>query len=143
MFLKVDGTFWFQLVNFAIFFALLNVVFLRPVGEAIKKRRAYIESVDSDYMKYSSSVRDSRAEADQTRAAARREADETIAKARIAAENEATAIVGERTTEAQAIADLARATVATEVQAARAREGELAQALAKTLLERATGTAAK
>jgi F0F1-type ATP synthase membrane subunit b/b' len=40
MFLSLDGTFWFQLVNFAIFFAILNVVFLRPVGEAIKKRRA-------------------------------------------------------------------------------------------------------
>jgi F0F1-type ATP synthase membrane subunit b/b' len=143
MFLKVDGTFWFQLVNFAIFLAILNVVFLRPVGEAIKKRRAYIESVEGDYMKYRSSVRDARAEAEQTRAVARREADETIAKARTAGENEAAVIVGDRTAEALAIADLARATVATEVQAARAREGELAQALAKTLLERATGTVAK
>ena len=45
MFLSLDGTFWIQLINFAIFFAILNVVFMRPVGEAIKKRRAYIDSV--------------------------------------------------------------------------------------------------
>jgi F-type H+-transporting ATPase subunit b len=143
MFLQPDGTFWFQLVNFAIFFAILNVVFLRPVGEAIKKRRAYIEGVESDYKKYRSEIRDAQAQADQTRGVARREADETVAKARAAGENEATAIVGDRTAEAQAIADLARATVASEVEAARSREGELAQALAKTLLERATGTSAK
>jgi F-type H+-transporting ATPase subunit b len=140
MFLQPDGTFFFQLINFAIFFAILNVVFLRPVGEAIKKRRAYIEGVENDYKTYASQVRDSRTEADQKRATARREADEVIAKARAAGENEAADIVGGRTTEAQAIADLARATVATEVEAARQREGELAQALAKTLLERATGS---
>jgi F0F1-type ATP synthase membrane subunit b/b' len=140
MFLSLDGTFWFQLVNFAIFFAILNVVFLRPVGEAIKQRRAYIEGVQSGYEKYKAQAGASRTEADQKRAVARRAADETIAKVRTAGENEAAAIVAGRTSEAQAIADLARATVATEVAAARAREGELSQALAKTLLERATGT---
>ena len=45
MFLRIDGTFFVQLVNFAIFFAVLNVVFLKPVGAAIRKRREYIESV--------------------------------------------------------------------------------------------------
>jgi F-type H+-transporting ATPase subunit b len=141
MFLQPDGTFFFQLINFAIFFAILNVVFLRPVGEAIKKRRAYIEGVENDYKTYASQIHSSRTEADQKRSIARREADDVIAKARAAGENEAATIVGDRTSEAQAIADLARATVESEVQAARAREGELAQALAKTLLERATGTA--
>ena len=32
MFLSLDGTLVVQLINFAIFFALLSVVFLRPVG---------------------------------------------------------------------------------------------------------------
>jgi len=139
VFLRIDGTFWFQLANFAIFFAILNAVFLRPVGEAIKKRRAYIEGVQNDYERYAAQVSASRSDADQKRAAARRQADETIGKARAAGESEATAIVASRGAEAQAITDLARATVATEVQAARTREGELAQGLAKTLLERATG----
>ncbi len=139
MFLSLDGTFWFQLINFAIFFALLNVVFLRPVGEAIKKRRAHIDAVQGDYDRYSRQVSTFRSEADAKRAAARREAEETIAKARGAAEDKAAAIVADKSAEAQKIGDAARATVAGEVASAQARMPELASSLAKTLLERATG----
>jgi F-type H+-transporting ATPase subunit b len=140
MFLSLDGTFWFQLVNFAIFFALLNVVFLRPVGAAIKKRREHIESVRGDYERYSRQVAGFRTEADAKRAAARREAEELIAKARSSAEDKAAAHLAEKTAQAQKIADAARATVAEEISAAKGREGELASSLAKTLLARATGT---
>ena len=35
-----------------IFFAILNFVFLRPVGEAIRKRREYIDGVKGDYDRY-------------------------------------------------------------------------------------------
>jgi F-type H+-transporting ATPase subunit b len=137
MFLSLDGTFWFQLVNFVIFFAILNVVFLRPVGEAIAKRRAYIESVHGDYERFEGERKTLRSEADQKRGVARREADETIAKARQEAEAEATRIVADRTLNAQAIADLARATVATEAAVASGREDELSLQLGKALLERA------
>jgi F-type H+-transporting ATPase subunit b len=139
MFLKPDGTFFFQLINFAIFFAILNAVFLRPVGEAIRKRRTYIESVQADFGKASDDAKAARAEADQKRAAARRQADETIAAARSAGEAEAATIVADRTVEAQTIAELARAAVEGEVAIARARSGELASSLAKTLVERAVG----
>jgi F0F1-type ATP synthase membrane subunit b/b' len=141
MFLSLDGTFWFQLVNFAIFFALLNVVFLRPVGEAIRKRRAAIDAVQGDFERYARQVSGFRADADAKRAAARREAEETIAKARSAAEDKAAAIVAEKTAESQKIGDAARATVAGEVTAAHAKMDELAGSLAKTLLARATGDA--
>jgi F0F1-type ATP synthase membrane subunit b/b' len=140
MFLSLDGTFWFQLLNFAIFFAILNVVFLRPVGEAIKKRRAYIDGVQSDFERYDHQLSGFRTEADGKRAAARRDAEETVAKARAAAETEGAGIVAERTAEAQAIVERARVTVASEVAAAKSREDELSQALARTLLERAIGT---
>ena len=140
MFLSLDGTFWFQLVNFAIFFAVLNVVFLRPVGAAIKKRREHIDSVQGDYERYSRQVAGFRSDADSKRAAARREAEETIAKARSAAEDRAAALIASKTAEAQKIADAARATVAEEVSAAKGREGELATSLAQTLLARATGS---
>ena len=63
MFLSLDGTLIVQLVNFAIFFALLNLVFLRPVGRAIAKRRAYINSLASDYERYQEEARSLRAEA--------------------------------------------------------------------------------
>jgi F-type H+-transporting ATPase subunit b len=141
MFLSLDGTFWFQLVNFAIFLAILNVVFLRPVGNAIKKRREHIESVQSDYERYVHQVATIRSDADGRRSTARRAAEETVAKARAAAEREAQSIVAGQTAEAQAIAEQARATVALEVEAAKAREPELSQQLAKVLLDRAIGGA--
>ncbi len=139
MFLSLDGTFWVQLLNFAIFFAILNVVFLRPVGEAIKKRRQYIDSVQSDYDRYIHQVETLRSEADGKRAAARRAAEESVAKARAAGENEADGINAEAAQRAEAIADDARKHVASEMESARSRKDELSQALAKTLLDRAIG----
>jgi F-type H+-transporting ATPase subunit b len=139
MFLRPDGTFWFQLINFAIFFAILYAVFLRPVGDAIIKRRAYIESVQTDYTKAVEEAKTARAEAEQKRGSARRQADETVSAARAAGEAEAAAIVSDHTVEAQSIGDLARATVATEAAAARLKSEELAHSLAKTLVERAVG----
>jgi F0F1-type ATP synthase membrane subunit b/b' len=139
MFLSLDGTFWFQLINFAVFFALLNVLFLRPVGEAIRKRRQHIETVQSDYERYTHQVATYRTDADAKRAAARREAEEAVAKARSEAERRAAAMLAEKTAEAQNIADAARATVAQEVAAAKAREDALASTLAQSLLARATG----
>jgi F0F1-type ATP synthase membrane subunit b/b' len=139
MFLSLDGTFWIQLVNFAIFFAILNVVFLRPVGEAIKKRRAYIEGVHADYERYAHQIATFKAEAEQKRGAARRDAEELVAKTRAAAEAEAGAYLAEKAAAAQATIDAARATVASELAAAKGREDELSRQLARTLLERAIG----
>ena len=139
MFLSLDGTFWIQLINFAIFFAILNVVFLRPVGEAIKKRRQYIDSVQSDYDRYTHQVVNLRSEADQKRSAARRGAEELVAKARSAGEREADALGADAAQRAEAIADEARRTVADEMATARSRGNELSQTLAKTLLDRAIG----
>jgi F0F1-type ATP synthase membrane subunit b/b' len=141
MFLSLDGTFWIQLINFAIFFAILRVVFLRPVGEAIRKRREYIDGVKNDFERYSSEMRNLRAEADAKRAGARREAEDTLAKARAAAETEATVLAATFMDRANAIATDARATVDAELRSAREREGELAKTLAEQLLDRALGSA--
>ena len=92
MFLSLDGTLVIQLINFGIFFLILNVVFLRPVGEAIRKRREYILGVQADLERYSHEVQTLRGEADQKRAAARREAEEQVARMRAAAETEAAKI---------------------------------------------------
>ena len=52
-FFSIDGrTLVVQLVNFAIFFVVLNFVFLRPVSAAIRKRREYINSLVTDYDQY-------------------------------------------------------------------------------------------
>jgi F0F1-type ATP synthase membrane subunit b/b' len=143
MFLQLDGTFWVQLVNFAIFFAILNVVFLRPVGEAVRKRRAYIDSVLNDDERYAREAKALRAEAESKRVEARREAAEYFASARGEAGAEAAAIAAEHTTVAAELVLQARATVAAETDVARAREPELADVLARKLLRRAVGVLAQ
>jgi F0F1-type ATP synthase membrane subunit b/b' len=141
VFLIPDGTLFVQLINFAIFFAILNAVFLRPVGAAIRKRRAYIDGVKNDTERFVNEARALREEAERKRAAARREADESHVKARSEADAQAAQIGATFGDRANAIANKARATVEAELQTARKREDELAGALAKTLLERAVGAA--
>ncbi|MBC5803374.1 MAG: hypothetical protein GIX03_10360 [Candidatus Eremiobacteraeota bacterium] len=140
MFYKLDGTVVIQLINFVIFFALLNVVFLRPVGAAIKRRRDYINGVQNDYERYAKEASTLRADASARRAATRRAAEETVIQARSAAEREAEQIAAREAARAQAIVDDAQRIVVGEVTAARSRENELSQKLATTLLTRALGS---
>ncbi len=140
MFLLPDGTFWVQLINFAIFFAILNVVFLRPVGDAIKRRREHIDGVQSDYERFAGQVVSFRSEADAKRAAARRDGEDVVSRAKASAETEGAAHTAIAAEKAQVVVDSARSTVAREMTVARGREDELSQALARTLLERAIGS---
>jgi F-type H+-transporting ATPase subunit b len=139
MFLQLDGTFWIQLVNFAIFYAILRVVFLRPVGDAIRKRREYIDSVQNDYDQSTREVKALQAEADAKRAAARRGAEERMQRERASANDEAQKTAADYGARAASIAADARSTVESELASAREREPALAQTLAKSLLDRAIG----
>ncbi len=140
MFFELDKTVVIQLINFVIFFALLNVVFLRPVGAAIKRRRDYINGVQRDYESHAKEAETLRADASARRASARRAAEETVTQARARGEAEAQQIAAAEGARAQAIIDEARHVVETEVSAARSRESELSQQLATTLLSRALGS---
>src|ERR1700751_4440138 len=117
MFLLPDGTFFVQLINFAIFFVILNWVFLGPVRKAIEKRRAYIDSLHSDYEKAQAQAADLRKAAAQVHAEARTEADLAIANARAQAGNEAALIASGYTSKVQAIVAEANHAVAAEVAA--------------------------
>jgi F0F1-type ATP synthase membrane subunit b/b' len=139
VFLSLDGTSIVQLINFAIFFAILSAVFLRPVGAAIVKRRAYIDSVTRDAERYRLEAQSLHAEADAKRTAARRTAEELMVRSRGVADAEAAEIVARFTDRANAIAGEAREEVEAEVRAARGRESELAEVLARGLLDRAVG----
>ena len=136
MFLAPDGTFWVQLINFAIFFAILSAVFLRPVSRAIRQRRAYINSVHSDYETYQTEGSKLRAEAEGVRAAARREAEATIAKARADASNKAAETAAQYASQVQATVESAQKTVAGELNAARTGEDVLVRQLADLMVER-------
>ena len=135
-FLSVDGTLVVQLFNFAIFFAVLYVVFLRPVAAAIGRRRQYINSLVSDYDRYQAEAASLRAQAEEIRAAARREAEHRVASVRAAASNEAAEISTGYSRKAQQTVEQAQTTVRNELDEARSGEPEAVRGLADFMLER-------
>jgi len=141
MFLKLDGTFWIQLLNFVIFFAVLRVVFLAPVSRAIRARRAYINGVTSDYDKYQGEANTLREQAEAVRASARRDAEAALSKARAEASNTAADLTAQYTTEAQATVERAQLTARGELEEARANESQLVQQLTDLMLERTVSEA--
>lgn len=143
MFLQIDGTFIVQLINFAIFFALLNVVFIRPVSKAIVKRREYINSVTSDYDRYQAEANALRTQAENIRAAARREAEQALSKVRAEASNESAAVATQYAQQTTQIVEEAHRTVETELQAARANEAQTVRELADLMVERTLSGTAK
>jgi F0F1-type ATP synthase membrane subunit b/b' len=136
MFLSFDGTFWVQLVNFAIFFAILNVVFIRPVQRAIVRRREYIDGLIRDYDEAQMRASELRARAEMIRQEARREAEHLLSRDRNEAGNEAARIAAEYGARITEVVEQAHATVDKEVEAVLPREDALASELASTVLSR-------
>jgi len=141
MFLSLDGTFFVQLLNFAIFFALLNVLFLRPAGKAIAKRRDYIKSVTSDYDKYQAEANALRANDERLRADARREAEQIVAKGRADASNATAELATKYGAQVQAVIEDAQRQVATELDAARAESARTVGELSGLMVDRALSEA--
>lgn len=131
------GTILVQFINFVIFFAILNVVFIRPVSKAIVKRRDYINGVTNDYDRYQAEARELRTQAESIRAAARREAEQLLAQERAKASNEAGSIAAESNAKAAEIIAKADKTVTAELQAARANQPQTVRELADLMVQRA------
>jgi F-type H+-transporting ATPase subunit b len=143
MFLALDGTALVQLINFAIFFALLNVLFLRPVGRAIANRRAYIDNLVSEYDRYQEKARSLRERAAAIRAEARRNAEHHVSTARAAASNEAAEMSSQYAQRARSMTEDAQNTVQAELEKARAAEAEAVRRLANVMLDRVIPEAAQ
>jgi F-type H+-transporting ATPase subunit b len=139
--LSLDGTLVVQLINFLVFLVVLNAIFLKPVGAAIAKRRAYIDGVSRDIEQYEADVKLLRAQAEEKRAAARREADAVIAQARSQGQTEAASIGADFSARAAELTEAAQAEVAREITQARSSEQQIIENLADTLLNRALGPA--
>lgn len=136
MLFSVDGTFVVQLINFAIFFALVNLLFIKPVGKAIAERRRYLDGLTSDYEDYTKQVNDLRAQAEAKRAAARREAEAKLATERAQTGKEVEAINVDHAARANKVIEAAHVTVDREIAEARAAEGRLVKELAGEMLAR-------
>lgn len=122
MFLLPDGTFWVQLINFAVFYAILNVVFLRPVQRAIAKRREFIESLTEDYDRAQAQAAELRAQVARIHSDARVKADAILASGRNEAGNRAAEIATDAANRARQVVEAAHAQVTSEIEAARAQE---------------------
>lgn len=140
-FLSINGTLVIQLINFAIFFAILNVVFLRPVAGAIRKRREYINGLVADYDRYQAEAKVLRDQAESVRAAARRDAEQRVTAARAKASNEAAELAARYARDVQAIVERATAQVTAELEAARGGEERAVNELATLMVERTTAEA--
>ena len=140
--LSLDGTLIVQLVNFIVFLVILNEIFMKPVGAAIARRRAYIDGLTHDMEQLQRDAKELRGQAEARRLAARREAEEAIARARVAAAQEADALVVAAQSRAGEVIKLAHAEVAKEVAAARSQEGRVVGVLANEMLNRALGDVA-
>ena len=114
-------------------------MFLRPVGQAIRKRREYINGVVSGYAAYQAEAKTLREQAEGIRAQARREAELHLAKARADASNEAAAIAAKYATQAQTIVEEAQRNADSELNRARAGEERLVKQLADLMVERSLG----
>ena len=139
MLLSIDGTLVVQLVNFLVFLFILDRIFLKPVGAAIARRRAYINSIAADIETAETELKRLATQAHERLSAARREADETVAAARALAQNEAALIVADHRAQAAAIIQQADAAAGLEEAQARVRESEIVEALARDMLVRAVG----
>lgn len=125
-----------QLINFAIFFAVLNVIFLRPVSAAIRRRREYINSLVSDYDEYQAQAKSLREQAEGVRASARLDAEQRLAAARAAGSNETAELATRYSQRAANIVGEAQRTVRGELDEARAGESAAARSIADFMLDR-------
>lgn len=141
MLLQIDGTLVLQLINFAIFFALVNVLFMKPVREAIEKRQAYIAGILADEEAALAQSRTLEGQAEAKRAAARREADARLTKARAEAGAEADDILSQNADVASMHIEKAQQTVAAEVATLREQEPRIVVELSELMLGKALGEA--
>jgi F-type H+-transporting ATPase subunit b len=140
--LAINGTLFVQLINFIVFLAILNVIFMKPVGAAIARRRAYIDGLTGDVEQLQTDVKELHAQADQRRLDARRAAEESLAQARAQAAKESDAQIVAAQERASEIVAKAHAQVATEIAAARADESRVVATLADEMVSRALGSLA-
>ena len=133
---ELDGTLWVQLANFLIFFAIVNVIFLRPVRVALAKRRAYIDGLRHDIEEARGEAAHARAEMREQIAEARREGAEVLTKRRAEGNGEAETIAARSSRRAGEIAARNQATIVAEISVASAGLPRLTAALADDLFRK-------
>jgi F-type H+-transporting ATPase subunit b len=137
MLLSIDGTFLVQILNFVVFWVLLNIVFIAPTRRAIEERMRLIAATQREAREFQERAAALQAEADALIDAARRRTDEIMREAATRAAAESHDIERKASEEAAASVALAHAAVASERAHATEKQGPLVQELARAMVNRA------
>jgi F-type H+-transporting ATPase subunit b len=138
MLLSIDGTFLVQILNFIVFWILLNWLFIAPTRRAIEERRRFVTNLYREGDELSAEAAAVQADADRILGEARKRTDETMRAASAQAAEQTHAIERRASDEATATVALAHATVASERAAALERQQHFVGELARSMVERAT-----
>lgn len=139
MLLSIDGTFLIQILNFILFWVLLNFLFIAPTRRAIEARQKYVTDLYREGDEFAAKAKQLQAKADAILADARRQTDEAMRSAAGLASDEVHAIERKAAEEAAATVQLAHATVANERAEAIDKQQAFVAELARSMVERAIG----
>lgn len=137
MLLSIDGTFLVQILNFIVFWALLNYLFIAPTRRAIEKRQQFVAGLYHEGDELATQAARLQGQADEILSEARRRTEEAMRVAAGQASDEAHLIERKASEEAAAIVALAQATVASEHAQATARQQSFIAELAQSMVDRA------
>jgi F-type H+-transporting ATPase subunit b len=137
MLLSIDGTFLVQILNFVVFWVLLNYVFIAPTRRAIEERLRVIAATQREAQEFRGRAAALQAESDALIDAARRRTEEIMREAGNRAAAESHEIERKASEEAAASVALAHAAVASERAHATEKQGPLVQELARAMADRA------
>jgi F-type H+-transporting ATPase subunit b len=138
MLLSIDGTFLVQILNFIVFWTLLNYVFIRPTRRAIEARQQAIDEANRAAEEMRKRAEELNAQSASLLEKARRRADELLRAGAAKAADEADAIGRRAAADAAASVQLAHATVAAEREDAIEKQGPLVAELARAMVAKAT-----
>jgi len=140
MLLSFDGTLLVQILNFVVFWVLLNYLFIGPTRRAIEARQRFIAEQYAQADALTAQARDAQAQADAILDEARRTVDEAMRAAATRASDEVHAIERKASEDATSTVTRAHATVADERSQAIAKQGPFVDELARSMAQRALST---
>ncbi|MDE2572757.1 MAG: hypothetical protein KGM44_09585 [bacterium] len=141
MLLSLDGTLVVQVINFAVFYWILNAVFVAPTRKARMERYERNRKIEQETEALHVETRELRAQTAAFLGAAYREADLRISRADAEGSRRAGEIIATAHAQAKAKAEEARRIVGAEVEALRGERGRNVEELAALMLQRTIGEA--
>jgi F-type H+-transporting ATPase subunit b len=137
MLLSIDGTFLVQILNFVVFWVLLNYVFIAPTRRAIEERMRVIAGQNREAEALRTQATALKMEADTLIDAARRRTEEIMREAAARAAVETHDIEHSAAEEAAASVAHAHTSVASERAQATQKQGPFVEELARAMVKRA------